>query len=72
MLAELSALVDRLFPLEEAPDATQRDNTAHRAFGLARAAAHLERSALTARLDEHASGTMAPLLLHAVMLLNSP
>ncbi|MEJ7833345.1 MAG: tetratricopeptide repeat protein [Nocardioides sp.] len=65
VLTELSALVDRLFPLDEAPDAAHRGDAAHHAFGLARATAHLERPAVTARLDEHASGTSAPLLLQA-------
>lgn len=63
VLAELLALVDRLFPEGEAPDATARDDAAHRAFGAARRAGHIDRPALRARLDEHAAGEGPPLLL---------
>jgi tetratricopeptide (TPR) repeat protein len=65
VLAELTALVDRLFPEEDAPDAARRDDDAHRAFGAARRAGHVERPAVAARLDEHAAGDGPPLLLTA-------
>ncbi|WP_395659928.1 tetratricopeptide repeat protein [Nocardioides sp.] len=63
VLAELTALVERLFPLEEVPDAADREGAAHRAFGLARAAGSLERPALVARLDAFAAGSEPPLVV---------
>ena len=64
VLAELTALVDRLFPADEAPDDTTREDQAHRAFGRARSAAHLDRPALRERLDAWAAGAEGPLVVH--------
>ena len=63
VLAELTALVERLFPLDQVPDEADRDEAAHRAFGLARAAGSLERPALVARLDAFAAGSEPPLVV---------
>ncbi|WP_395691474.1 tetratricopeptide repeat protein [Nocardioides sp.] len=63
VLAELTALVERLFPADEVPDAVDREAAAHRAFGLARAAGSIERPALLTRLDAFASGSEPPLVV---------
>ncbi|WP_028645235.1 tetratricopeptide repeat protein [Nocardioides sp. URHA0020] len=63
VLAELTALVERLFPLEEVPAEAGRDDAAHRAFGRARASGSLERPALLARLDAFAAGSEPPLVV---------
>ncbi|MCW2768122.1 MAG: hypothetical protein JWO11_4081, partial [Nocardioides sp.] len=63
VLAELTALVDRLFPADATPDVVARESHAHRAFGLARSAAHVDRPELRARLDAFAAGTEAPLVV---------
>lgn len=63
VLAELTALVERLFPLDQVPDEADRDGAAHRAFGLARAAGSLDRPALVARLDAFAAGSEPPLVV---------
>lgn len=65
VLAELTALVDRLFPATDAPDPVQRETEAHLAFGRARALGSIERPDVTARLDEHAAGTAPPLVVRA-------
>lgn len=65
VLAELLALVDRLFPEGGAPDATARDAAAHHAYGAARRAGHIDRPTLRSRLDEHLRGEGPPLLLAA-------
>jgi tetratricopeptide (TPR) repeat protein len=63
VLAELTALVDRLFPADEVPDPIERDDAAHAAYGAARRAGQLERPALAAALDAHAQGDGGPLVL---------
>lgn len=65
VLAELTALVDRLFPASDAPDPVQREDEAHLAFGRARALGSIERPDLTARLQGHAEGTAPPLVVRA-------
>ncbi|MCU1355995.1 MAG: tetratricopeptide repeat domain containing protein [Acidimicrobiales bacterium] len=62
VLAELTALVDRLFPVDETPDVTSREAEAHRAFGLARSVGALARPDLAARLDEFTAGALPPLV----------
>jgi tetratricopeptide (TPR) repeat protein len=64
VLTELTALVDRLFPAD-APDPVQRETEAHLAFGRARALGSIERPDLTARLEEHATGSAHPLVVRA-------
>ena len=63
VLAELTELVDRLFPADDLPDAMDRATHAHLAFGRARLAGHLDRPAVRARLDEHAGGEQPPLVV---------
>ncbi|MEZ5140584.1 MAG: DUF4062 domain-containing protein, partial [Acidimicrobiales bacterium] len=65
VLGELLALVDRLFPEDDAPDVAARDAAAHRAYGAARRAGHIDRPALRGRLDQHLAGDGPPLLLAA-------
>lgn len=56
VLAELLALVDRLYPADEAPDDDARAAAAHAAFGRARSAGAAPRPEVTARLDAHPGG----------------
>jgi tetratricopeptide (TPR) repeat protein len=64
VLAELTALVDRLFPADEVPDPIEQEGAAHRAFGAARRAGHIDRPQLLATLDQHVDGSAPPLVLH--------
>jgi tetratricopeptide (TPR) repeat protein len=64
VLAELTAMVDELFPADAVPDASARDDAAHRAFGAARQAGHIDRPRVTAALDQYVDGTAPPLVLH--------
>jgi len=65
VLGELLALVDRLFPEDDAPDVAEREAAAHRAYGAARRAGHIDRPALRERLDQHLAAEGPPLLLAA-------
>ncbi|MEJ7831657.1 MAG: tetratricopeptide repeat protein [Nocardioides sp.] len=63
VLAELTALVDRLFPVGATPDAAGRDAAAHAAYGLARAAGGIERESVTSQFGHHVVGALAPLVV---------
>ncbi|MCU1368803.1 MAG: tetratricopeptide repeat domain containing protein, partial [Ilumatobacteraceae bacterium] len=63
VLADFAALVDRLFPEHEVPDALDRDAEAHRAFGHAQTLGQIDRPALRATLDGFAMGSEPPLVL---------
>lgn len=65
VLADLTALVERLYPDTTLPDTTARDRADHEAFAAVRVADILRRPAVEARLDGHAAGDGPPLLLHA-------
>lgn len=65
VLADLTALIERLYPDPTPPDAAERDNADHDAFATTRVAGIVERSALDAVLDAHVVGDGPPLLLHA-------
>jgi tetratricopeptide (TPR) repeat protein len=64
VLAELTAMVDQLFPADDVPDPGERETDAHRAFGAARRAGHIDRPRVEAALDQHVDGSAAPLVLH--------
>ncbi|MCU1369699.1 MAG: tetratricopeptide repeat domain containing protein [Ilumatobacteraceae bacterium] len=64
VLAELTAMIDELFPAGEVPDAVEREADAHRAFGAARGAGHIDRPQVVAALDRYVDGIAPPLVLH--------
>ena len=64
VLAELTAMVDALFPADETPDPAEREADAHRAFGAARRAGHIPRPQVEAALDQYVAGAAPPLVLH--------
>ena len=51
VLADFEALIDRLFPASQVPDAAARATAVHQAFGRARFGLHVPRPGLTAALD---------------------
>ncbi len=59
VLADFEALIDRLFPAAQVPDAAARATTVHDAFGRARFALHVPRPVVTAAL----SAAGSPLLV---------
>lgn len=61
--ADLVALVDRLYPTSEAPDAAARETSAHDAYSAAQIRGTVRRPALEAQLDAWAVGAPAPLTL---------
>lgn len=64
VLADLGAMVDSLFPSDEAPDPRARENDAHVSFATTRASAHIGRAAALAAIDAHvARPDHAPLLV---------
>ena len=65
VLADFTALIDRLFPEDRPPDLLDRDAEAHLAFGRAQTLGHVRRPRLEAQLDSFASGAAQPLVLHA-------
>ena len=64
VLAELTAMIDQLFPADQVPDPVHQEDAAHRAFGAARRAGHIDRPQVTAALDQYVEGTAPPLVLH--------
>ncbi len=63
VLADLTALVDELFPADATPDARARSAAEHAAFAAARFTGFVPRPELAARLDAHAEGMDAPLVV---------
>jgi tetratricopeptide (TPR) repeat protein len=61
--ADMVALVDRLYPMSDVPDAAARESSAHDAFSAAQVRGTVRRPALEARLDAWADGAPAPLTL---------
>ena len=57
VLADFNALIDRLYPANDVPDAQRREADAHRAFGVAQTQGQAPRRAVAARLDQHAAGS---------------
>ena len=65
VLADFTALIDRLFPDDELPDPLDRDAEAHRAFGRAQTLGQVRRPRLEEQFDAFASGDVQPLVVHA-------
>lgn len=63
VLADFTALVDQLYPVETEPDALVRDAEAHRAFGLAQTLGHEVRPVIMTALDNFAGGTQPPFVI---------
>ncbi len=59
VLADLEALIDRVFPASQVPDAAARAASVHEAFGRARFALHVPRPALSAALEAAGSPLLA-------------
>jgi ATP/maltotriose-dependent transcriptional regulator MalT len=65
VLADLTAMVEDLYPDPSPPDPAERDNADHEAYAQARTVGFVERPAITALLDAHADGAGPPLVLSA-------
>jgi Domain of unknown function (DUF4062)/MalT-like TPR region/NACHT domain len=63
VLADLSALVDALYPEESAPAPLDRDAVLHEAFARSRRGVYIGRPAYIRALDEHAAGAGPPLVV---------
>ena len=61
VLADLTALVDRLYPAADVPEQLSRDAAAHRAFGAAQTLGHVRAAgARRRRLDAMVAGGGTP------------
>ncbi|MBM3269460.1 MAG: DUF4062 domain-containing protein [Candidatus Sericytochromatia bacterium] len=60
VLADFEALIDRLFPAEEAPDSLAREAAVHEAYLASRARVYVPRADLFALLDAHVAGDGPP------------
>lgn len=65
VLADLTELIEQLYPDPDPPDPAERDNADHAAFALARTVGFVERPAIAALLDDAADAGGPPLLLSA-------
>ncbi len=63
VLADFSALIDRIYPIDAVPDLVQRDAEAHRAFGLAQTVGSVVRPALMQSLDTFVESSQPPLVI---------
>src|SRR5690606_27226601 len=63
VLADLTALVDQLYPESEIPDPLDREAADHAAHAASRFAGFVARPALAARLDAHVDDGTPPLLV---------
>ena len=63
VLTDFTALIDRLYPEADTPDALGRDADTHRAFGSAQLLGHVVRPTLNAQLDTFATSNNPPLLV---------
>lgn len=63
VLADLTRLVESMYPDPTPPDSDARADALHEAFGRARFATFVERPDLAAALDRHADGDDPPLLV---------
>ncbi|MEY2457253.1 MAG: hypothetical protein QOK06_2347, partial [Acidimicrobiaceae bacterium] len=61
VMADLTALVEGLFPETTPPEPLDREAAAHSAYAASRFADHIDRPALTAQLDAHAADATGPL-----------
>ncbi|MEA2637313.1 MAG: hypothetical protein QOE18_370, partial [Chloroflexota bacterium] len=63
VLADLTGLINRLFPDGSAPDALDREAASHQAFAIARSRVFVGRQHDLERLDAHATGDGPPLVV---------
>lgn len=63
VLRDLSAVIDRLYPEGSEPDPLEREAAEHEAFARSRAAVYIGRPQYYERLDAHAAGEGAPLVV---------
>lgn len=63
VLHDLTAAIDRTFPLESRPEPLVRDRAEHAAFAQSRTNVYVGRQAYMDRLDEHAAGEGPPLVV---------
>jgi len=64
VLADLTELIEHLYPIEAIPDAVERERQAHEAYARSRTLAYVPRPAFTRRLDALAAGgDPAPVIL---------
>lgn len=63
VLEDLTGVIDRLFPEGSEPGPLDREATAHEAFAQSRRGVHIGRPEYFARLDTHADGEGAPLVV---------
>jgi Domain of unknown function (DUF4062) len=61
--ADLTGVIERLFPPGSEPDPLERENALHEAFARSRADIYIGRSEYFERLDAHAAGDGRPLVL---------
>ncbi len=65
VLADLTALIEALYPDPTPPDPSERDNADHEAYALARTAGFVERPAITTYLDAAVDRGGTPVLVSA-------
>lgn len=63
ILADFTQLIDRLFPQELVPDPLERETALHELFASNRARVYIGRDAYYEKLDAHARGDGAPLVV---------
>ena len=63
VLADMSAVIDRLYPQGSAPDPLDREATEHDAFAASRADVYVGRAENRLQLDAHADGDGPPLVV---------
>ena len=63
VLADLTALIERLFPEGSEPSPTERERTLHEAFAQNRSAVYIPRPGYFERLDEFAAASGPPLVV---------
>jgi tetratricopeptide (TPR) repeat protein len=61
--ADLTAMIDRLFPEDSPPEPFERERLDHQAFAASRARVYLPRPETYARLDDHVAGDGPPLVI---------
>jgi tetratricopeptide (TPR) repeat protein len=63
VLADLSAVIEHVYPTGSEPDPLAREAAEHEAFAASRAAVYIGRADYFSRLDAHAAGNGAPLVV---------
>jgi tetratricopeptide (TPR) repeat protein len=63
VLADLTSVIERLYPLDSKPDALASEAAEHEAFAVSRAQVYIARPADFGQLDAHAAGEDLPLVV---------